>query len=291
MAAKIQPGPGGPPRKPKRWGHALWVGNLPPFAQITDLKDFFSSGATCDIRSVFLISKSNCCFVNYESEAVCIAAMNRFHNSRFHGGALVCRLRRSSANKRKFSATLLLESQSSAEDSFPTPSSDAVQNSSSLTIVRSDTFFTVESPKFDDSTANHAPPRVPARFFILKSLAVADLELSRSTGVWATQQHNESMLSSAFQEADNVYLFFSVNKSGEYYGMARMTSHMQKKEIGPPLDPTGNPSTSGDPQTTVTPPTATAPRGFIVDDSARGTLFWECKEEAKEENDEGGDTG
>src|SRR6201995_1720797 len=88
----------GPPRKPKQSGHALWVGNLPPATHIIDLKDHFARDATDDIESVFLISKSNCAFVNYRTEAACAAAMTRFHDSRFQGVRLVCRLRRTTAS-------------------------------------------------------------------------------------------------------------------------------------------------------------------------------------------------
>src|ERR1700759_3915489 len=95
----------GPPRKPKQSGHALWVGNLPPGTHIMDLKDHFARDATNDIESVFLISKSNCAFVNYKTESSCAAAMNRFHDSRFQGVRLVCRLRRGSASPSTSSQT------------------------------------------------------------------------------------------------------------------------------------------------------------------------------------------
>ncbi|KAJ7828076.1 YTH domain-containing protein [Mycena olivaceomarginata] len=62
----------------------------------------------------------------------------------------------------------------------------------------------------------------PQRFFILKSLTREDLDLSVRTGVWATQRHNESVLDRAFRTAADVVLIFSVNKSGEFYGWARM---------------------------------------------------------------------
>ncbi|KAI4853738.1 hypothetical protein E4T44_00647 [Aureobasidium sp. EXF-8845] len=75
--------PRGPPRKPKQSGHALWVGNLPLSTTVGALKDHFSREATYDIESVLLISKSNCAFVNYQSETACFAAMDRLHNSRF----------------------------------------------------------------------------------------------------------------------------------------------------------------------------------------------------------------
>ncbi|KAJ7028437.1 YT521-B-like domain-containing protein [Mycena alexandri] len=60
----------------------------------------------------------------------------------------------------------------------------------------------------------------PQRFFILKSLTRDDLDLSVRTGLWATQKHNEGILDRAFRTSKDVFLVFSVNKSGEFYGMA-----------------------------------------------------------------------
>lgn len=48
-----------------------------------------------------------------------------------------------------------------------------------------------------------------------------DLNLSVENGLWATQKHNELLLDQAFRTARDVYLIFSVNKSGEFYGYAR----------------------------------------------------------------------
>lgn len=62
------------------------------------------------------------------------------------------------------------------------------------------------------------------RFFILKSHTEDDLRLSRERGLWATQPHNEIVLDQAFRTAaDGVFLIFSANKSGEFFGYARMT--------------------------------------------------------------------
>lgn len=37
------------------------------------------------------------------------------------------------------------------------------------------------------------------RYFIVKSLTVEDLELSKKSGIWATQSHNEVNLNHAFE--------------------------------------------------------------------------------------------
>lgn len=81
-----------------------------------------------------------------------------------------------------------------------------------------------------------------------------------------------------------MYLIFSANKSGEYFGFARMDSsisdnvaletEMKTQETVPSTVPT---RAQDAPRTIVTSPTATAPQGYIIDDSARGTIFWEAE--------------
>lgn len=189
--------PRGPPRKPKQSGHALWVGNLPPGANVIDLKEHFSREAKDEILSVFLISKSNCAFVNYRTEESCAAAMSRFHDSRFQGVRLVCRLRRSSVN---------------AVSGVPT--GPAALSAPQTQVVK-------ETPKDaepdhqeteDDKEAKGAKDssdqrsQAKDRYFIVKSLTVEDLELSVRNGIWATQSHNEEALNEAYEVCMNPYL-------------------------------------------------------------------------------------
>ena len=179
----------GPPRKPKQSGHALWVGNLPPGAQIGDLKDHFSQDATEDIESVFLMSKSNCAFVNYKTREACAAAMNRFHNSRFQGVGLACRLRH--------------ESNSTSLPAFISPQVEhqiTQMKSPSAGGVEAEESPLVASENFSASDPLMAPEKtVHEKFFIIKSLTVEDLERSVSSGVWATQSHNETNLNFAYR--------------------------------------------------------------------------------------------
>lgn len=176
----------GPPRKPKQSGHALWVGNLPPGANVVDLKDHFSRDATNDILSVFLISKSNCAFVNYKTEKSCAAAMTRFHDGRFQGVRLVCRLRRSQVNT-----------------TTGVPTGPGAVSSSQQTVVQlvsESENVTRERGSITESKENS--PGIPLtkdKFFIVKSLTVEDLELSVINGMWATQSHNEQALNEAYE--------------------------------------------------------------------------------------------
>lgn len=242
-----------------------------------DLKDHFSRDATSDIESVFLIAKSNCAFVNYRTEAACVAAMNRFHDSRFHGVRLVCRLRRGTASTSN--ATPTEQRPDSLTPPKPTPTNeDASEEFSGPTIARSPSGQSTTS-----ETANDAPPQsneiVPEKYYIVKSLTAQDLEASVRNGIWATQSHNEQTLNRAFEQAENVYLIFSANKSGEYFGYARMKTAISGEPVNlspatPADEATSDPSVT--PQSIPTPATATAPKGRIIDDSARGTIFWEA---------------
>ncbi len=184
--------PRGPPRKPKQSGHALWVGNLPPGTNVVDLKDHFSKEATEDIESVFLISKSNCAFVNYRSEESCAAAMNRFHDSRFGGVRLVCRLRRSSASP----APGVPTGPASASSQVP-------QEIIPPVVMRRDSRDSPQSRGNEVAdTAKEIPERAEMakeKFFVVKSLTVEDLEMSVRNGFWATQTHNEVSLNKAYE--------------------------------------------------------------------------------------------
>ncbi|KAF7596181.1 hypothetical protein BBP40_003080 [Aspergillus hancockii] len=114
------------------------------------------------------------------------------------------------------------------------------------------------------------------------------LQMSRQSGIWATQAHNEDNLNQAYQTADNVYLIFSANKSGEYYGYARMVSPIQEDDglvMEKPPRPNHTHAEPEDLDVTPTPATSTAPDGRIINDLARGTIFWEAD---SSEDEDGG---
>ncbi|KAF8434227.1 YT521-B-like domain-containing protein [Terfezia claveryi] len=284
--------PRGPPRKPRKSGHALWVGNLPPWTNVIELKDHFSRGATNEIESVFHISKSSCAFINYKTDAACNEAMARFHDNRFKGVRLVCRLRRNSAVTSSPSGAITNDDRPAAVEG--TVDQDTQSGGQSNTGTEGIDGVGVH---VGDAREKHKD-----RIFILKSLTVEDLDLSVMNGVWATQSHNEDMLNRAFETSENVYLIFSANKSGEYYGYARMISRIPEGDN----DENDGQSTSDNPaivqgiatggrlsqdllpKAIFTPATATAPMGRIIDDSARGTIFWEATEEELVDGDVAG---
>jgi hypothetical protein len=190
----------GPPRKPKQSGHALWVGNLPPGSNVIDLKDHFSRDASTEILSVFLISKSNCAFVNYKTEESCAAAMARFHDSRFQGVRLVCRLRKSSVNAGPGVPTGPAALSTSQASSSRTPVTEAQPQLDGL--------------ETDLNSASSSQRQAKEKFFVVKSLTVEDLETSVRNGVWATQSHNEETLNKAYEVSLDFTLIYSVLLTG-----------------------------------------------------------------------------
>ncbi|KAK0733341.1 YT521-B-like domain-containing protein [Lasiosphaeria miniovina] len=295
----------GPPRKPRQSGHAIWIGNLPPQTDLMSLVHHVCS-ETGGLESLFLISKSNCAFANFKGDQACVTAQRKLHDSKFLTVRLVSRLRKSTVEGPAGvtaptgpAATSTPQSGASQESSEAGISEASENNAGRASPTPAAEESELASPPADATSLQQQKDR----FFILKSLTVEDLELSVKTSIWATQSHNETTLNSAFQEADNVYLVFSANKSGEYFGYARMASPINDDpaeaiEFAPKAQPSDDVEL---PKAIPTEATGRVPKGRIIDDSARGTIFWEAEsdEAAPEGQDDdgsgggsvGGDTG
>lgn len=75
-------------------------------------------------------------------------------------------------------------------------------------------------PDYDLSAPN-------ARFFVIKSYSEDDIHRSIKYEIWCSTEHGNKRLDQAYRERDGngpVYLFFSVNGSGHFCGMAQMMS-------------------------------------------------------------------
>ncbi|KAG0650857.1 Splicing factor [Hyphodiscus hymeniophilus] len=264
----------GPPRKPRQSGHAIWIGNLPPQTDLMSLVLHVCKEAP-GLESLFLISKSNCAFANFKDEATCAAAQQKIHDSKFQTVRLVSRLRRSSVGT----------ASGVAVPTGPAALSPSMNPGPTRTLTpdgETSPQETAESPTgvvVRDIDGVDGLPK--DKFFVVKSLTVEDLELSVRNGIWATQSHNEEALNKAYQTADNVYLIFSANKSGEYFGYAKMISPINDDpaaaiEFAPKAQAVEDPEL---PKAIPTPATEFSPKGRIIDDSARGTIFWEAERE------------
>ncbi|KAL7944754.1 YT521-B-like domain-containing protein [Trichoderma barbatum] len=266
----------GSSRKPRQTGNAVWIGNLPPQTDLMSLVRHVSK-ETIGLESLFLIAKSNCAFANFKDEASCISAQLKLHESRFQSVRLVSRLRRNEIDGTAG------QSPPTGPASSPANSSQPINQSRSKAVKVDDASSTAATDHAEHlvATSSGGPAKYHDRFFILKSLTVDDLELSVRTGIWATQSHNEETLNGAFKQCNNVYLIFSANKSGEYFGYARMAS-----EFSPSLDSTVKfapvPRSTNEselPKEILTDATEYVPRGTILHDPTRGTIFWEIYQE------------
>ena len=69
-----------------------------------------------------------------------------------------------------------------------------------------------------------------ARYFVIKSYAEDDIHRSIKYSVWCSTEHGNRRLDSAFRDqkskGGNVYLFYSVNGSGHFCGVAQMVSEV-----------------------------------------------------------------
>merc|ERR1719331_5331 len=66
-----------------------------------------------------------------------------------------------------------------------------------------------------------------ARFYVIKSYSEDDVHKSIKYGVWASTDTGNRRLDAAYREHCHkgpIYLFFSVNASGQFSGMAQMES-------------------------------------------------------------------
>ncbi|CAK9801877.1 YTH domain-containing family protein 2 [Anthophora quadrimaculata] len=72
-----------------------------------------------------------------------------------------------------------------------------------------------------------------ARFFVIKSYSEDDIHRSIKYEIWCSTEHGNKRLDQAYREASRegapLYLFFSVNGSGHFCGMAQMVSPVDYK--------------------------------------------------------------
>lgn len=270
-----------PPTHRSEW--VMWVGNVPGDATVEELWRVFNhpgpitqsadSAQDSDtdgqlyggVVSIYPIVRSNCAFVNFESEAHLHSAIARFNGQplRVHDPKcprLVCRVRAKEDDLRagvgaqrgtglhtrwvreKRERTLEGPSASgeasrddqSGSERVVTPTSSAESPRDLAHRVASLSLSSDEESRFrrgtkKSSSGSYASTNssflarhFPKRYFILKSLSQFDLDLSVEKGMWATQRHNEAILDQAYRTSQDVYLIFGVNKSGEFYGYARM---------------------------------------------------------------------
>jgi RNA recognition motif-containing protein len=260
-----------PPLHRSDW--VMWAGNVPSDVTQDELREFFDQPLPPlspkqteppkdkpqvygGVSTVFLISRSNCAFVNFESEAQLEAATVRFNGQPIRPDdqrcpSLVCRVRRreddlmagvgaqrGSAMHIKWVKEQKARGQHEQADTVGPPkavvrplsvSSDNDAGEAVSTHSNRSRSVSITSTNSDILTRHF-----PQRYFILKSSTQYDLDLSIQKNVWTTQRHNEEILDRAYRTSKDVFLIFSANKSGEFYGYARVAGPVLQGEIGVP---------------------------------------------------------
>ena len=112
--------------------------------------------------------------------------MARFHDSRFQGVRLVCRLRKTPATP---------------APGVPTgPAALSLTSPQAQTAIEAIAQNREVSSKVEESIRQtEGAAKINEKYFIVKSLTIEDLELSARNGIWATQAHNEDALNRAFE--------------------------------------------------------------------------------------------
>lgn len=274
------------PQQGPRSDFVLWCGNVPQNATVEELWEFFSRltpeeyrswQSTAEAReqagdelaeadveghgvlSIFIISRSNCAFINYASPAHLERAVKFFHGKQVRPHdprcpKLVCRVRKKDdeaqagvagqrgrgihvawlKQQRELERAEMAASDAQTNDPM-SPTSSSRVSTEPMSPSRKDTapvaagLATAGSYSSSGSASytstNSSLFRHPAfrhRYFILKSLRSDDLDRSIETGYWATQPHNENVLDQAYRNSETVFLIFGVNQTGEFYGYAKM---------------------------------------------------------------------
>ena len=115
--------------------------------------------------------------------------MARFHDSRFQGVRLVCRLRRSS---------------SAPSPGVPTGPAALMpvvaQSQTAIEAIAQNREISSRAEELAQAGSREGgTTKAVDKYFIMKSLTVEDMELSVRNSIWATQSHNEDALNKSFE--------------------------------------------------------------------------------------------
>ena len=214
------------------------------------------------VESIHLIARSNCAFVNYISQAHLAQAIACSNGKPLRAldpycKPLLCRIRKPEDNIKSGVGAQRIgglhrswikrsdPAHSHAHHpkhrhTLPAPAADHAaklppsrennhhhqQHSNSLnesSNIRTSSTLTAASNQSQSTTSSFLTSHFPRRYFILKAYTDEDLRISVDRSIWVSQTHNEPVLDQAYRtSAEGVYLIFSANQSGAFFGYARM---------------------------------------------------------------------
>jgi hypothetical protein len=109
---------------------------------------------------------------------------------------------------------------------------DALHSSSSAPAVGHAEYASTwqhAGPGQPDYSRNRLTQRRRVSYILFKSLDQHDIDISQAQGIWATLPKNKDRVNTLFDASDELYAFFSVNKSGAFQGYARVTCGVDRE--------------------------------------------------------------
>jgi len=198
----------------------MWAGNVPSDTTIEELWEFFgklpggSEGATeqnAGVSSIFPIARSNCAFVNFDTEAHLTAAITRFGGRKIRPDDpkcpnLVCRVRRKTDDLRAgvggqrgvgMHTKWVQERKQKARIGNKSPVDDVTQGTSNLSLTSDEegggggdenrSFERCSggsgSGSLASTTSSVLAQHFPKRYFILKSLTQVSVYTFRPSAI------------------------------------------------------------------------------------------------------------
>ena len=204
------------PKPPTHSPFSLWCGNVPSDCSEGEIYNFFTSRSSpssdpntdtdtdldlnvTGVESIHLISKTNCCFVNYRSDthlqhAIATTNGSSLRPEDYRLRPLVCRVRKGDDDSTKSGVGaqrlggLHLGYVESKENSSPVLSDKK-------RLTAGDRISEKDGRSWSNSTtSSFLSQHFPTRYFILKAKNEHDLQISVETGLWTTQLHNNVSL-------------------------------------------------------------------------------------------------
>ena len=201
-----------------RGEHALWVGNIPPNTTIMRLRDYFSDAmpSQYDLLSVSYNPDARYAFVNFRTESARMLAIQQAASQLVEGRRLDCRVRQNgSSRSRKVNYGL-----GSGESSPPISISPDQPSCLRQKVEELSHFPEAAGTQFGKE-----------KYFIIKSYSLETLYQSLGSGSWQVPKRHVERLNHAFQAASKVYLVFSVNGSGHFFGYATMRAEISTEDV------------------------------------------------------------
>ena len=118
--------------------------------------------------------------------------MARFHDSRFQGARLVCRLRRNTVAAPSVSGV-------PTGPAASLPAVKIIQSTLGAAQITREVSHELGEASDGLHRTGESVTKVTDKYFVMKSLTVEDMELSVRNCIWATQAHNEEALNKAFE--------------------------------------------------------------------------------------------